>query len=136
MMLKIRTSWIPTQTQQWRGQTNRFKLQNLTTIRTFRSSHLEVYSKTEIKTKFLKTNRKGVKTKLKIKSTTAFFNDLGTKFGTVNYRTDICISAIEQKTFYSMAASEVVEIKEINNKKIWIWKQPPRADLEKDTLKI
>ena len=136
MTSKIRTSWIPTQTQQWRGQTNRFQLQNLTTIRTFRSSHLEVYSKTEIKTKFLKTNRKRVKTKLKIKSTTAFSNDLGTKFGTVNYRTDICITAIEQKTFYSMAASEVVEIKEINNKKICIWKQPPRADLEKDTLKI
>ena len=44
-----------------------------------------------------------------MKSTTAFFRDLKTKFGTVNYSTDICIIVIEQKTFYSMAAS-VVEI--------------------------
>ena len=44
-----------------------------------------------------------------MKSTTAFFRDLKTKFGTVNYSTDICIIVIEQNTFYSMAAS-VVEI--------------------------
>ena len=36
--------------------------------------------------------------------------DFNPKFGTVNYRTDICIIAIEQNTSYSMAASEVVEI--------------------------
>ena len=45
-----------------------------------------------------------------MKSTTAFFKDLDPKFGTVNYRTDIYIIAIGQNTFYSMAASEVVEI--------------------------
>ena len=39
-----------------------------------------------------------------MKSTTAFFKDLGTNFGTVNYSTDICIIAIEQNTFYPMAA--------------------------------
>ena len=44
-----------------------------------------------------------------MKSTTAFFRDLKTKFGTVNYSTDICIIVIEQNTFYSMTAS-VVEI--------------------------
>ena len=48
-------------------------------------------------------------TTLKMKSTTAFFKDLDTKFGTVNNSTDICIIALEQNTFYSMAAS-VVEI--------------------------
>ena len=42
-------------------------------------------------------------------STTSFFRDLKTKFGTVNYSTDICIIVIEQNTFYSMTAS-VVEI--------------------------
>ena len=70
--------------------------------------------------------------------TTAFFSNPNTKFGTVNYSTDICIIAIEQKTFYSMAASEVVEIY-IQGKQ-----QPenlhleatPRANVEKDTLKI
>ena len=31
-------------------------------------------------------------------------------FGTVNYRTDICITVIQQNNFYSMAASKVVEI--------------------------
>ena len=40
-----------------------------------------------------------------MKSTTAFFKDLDTKFGTVNYITDICIISIEQNTFYFMAAS-------------------------------
>ena len=45
-----------------------------------------------------------------MKSTTAFFKDLDTNFGTVNYSTDICIIAIEQNTFYSMVISEVVEI--------------------------
>ena len=44
-----------------------------------------------------------------MKSTIAFFRDLKTKFGTVNYSTDICIIVIEQNTFYSMTAS-VVEI--------------------------
>ena len=44
-----------------------------------------------------------------MKSTTVFFKDLDIKFGTVNYTTDICIIAIEQNTFYLMAAS-VVEI--------------------------
>ena len=83
-----------------------------------RSSQLERYSKTEIKTKFPKFNR-GIHTPskakncrpatpLKMKSTTAFFKDLDPKFGTDNYRTGTI--AIKQKTFYSMAASEVVEI--------------------------
>ena len=45
-----------------------------------------------------------------MKSTKAFFKDLNSKFGTVNYGTDIYITAIEQNTFYSMAASKVVEI--------------------------
>ena len=45
-----------------------------------------------------------------MKSTTAFFKDLNTKFGKVNYSADICIIATEQSTFYSRAASEVVEI--------------------------
>ena len=45
-----------------------------------------------------------------MKSTTAFFKDLDPKFGTVNYRRDIYIIAIGQNTFYSMVASEVVEI--------------------------
>ena len=44
-----------------------------------------------------------------MESTAGFLKDLDTKFGTVNYSTDICIIAIEQNTFYSMAAS-VVEI--------------------------
>ena len=44
-----------------------------------------------------------------MKFTTAFFKDLDTKFGTVNYSTDICIIAIKQNTFCSMAAF-VVEI--------------------------
>ena len=44
-----------------------------------------------------------------MKFLTAFFKDLDTKFKAVNYSTDICIIAIEQNTFYSMAAS-VVEI--------------------------
>ena len=44
-----------------------------------------------------------------MKSTRAFFKDLDTKFGTVSYSTDICIIAIEQNTFYYMAAS-VAEI--------------------------
>ena len=44
-----------------------------------------------------------------MKSPTALFKDLDPKFGTANYSTDICIIAIEQNTFYSMAASEVVE---------------------------
>ena len=41
-----------------------------------------------------------------MKSTTAFFKDFDPKFVTVSYRTDICTIA----TFYSMAASEVLEI--------------------------
>ena len=45
-----------------------------------------------------------------MKFTTAFFKDLDTKFGTVNYSTDICIIAIEQNTFCSMTASKVIEI--------------------------
>ena len=45
-----------------------------------------------------------------MKSTLLFLKDLCPKFGTVNYRTDICTMTIEQNTFYSMAASEVVEI--------------------------
>ena len=45
-----------------------------------------------------------------MKSTTTFFKDLDPKFETVNYSTDICNIAVEQNTFYSMAASEVVEI--------------------------
>ena len=45
-----------------------------------------------------------------MESTTKFSKDLDPKFGTVNYSTDICIIAIEQITFYSMVASEVVEI--------------------------
>ena len=44
-----------------------------------------------------------------MKSTTVFFKDLDIKFGIVSYRTDICITAIEQNTYYSMAAS-VAEI--------------------------
>ena len=44
-------------------------------------------------------------TSLKMKSTTAFFKDLDTKSGTVNYSTDICIISIEQNTFYLIAAS-------------------------------
>ena len=45
-----------------------------------------------------------------MKSTTAFFKDFDPMFGTVHYRTDICITVIEQNNFYSMAASKVVEI--------------------------
>ena len=45
-----------------------------------------------------------------MKSTTAFFKDTGSKFGTVNYRTDIYSIAIEHNTFYLMAASEIVEV--------------------------
>ena len=72
-----------------------------------------------------------------MKSTTGFFKDQDTKFGTVNYSTDICITSIEQNTFYSMAASVLkTTFKKINNKKIYIWMQSSRADLEKDTLKI
>ena len=44
-----------------------------------------------------------------MKPTTAFFKGLDIKFETVNYSIDICIIAIEQNIFYSMAAS-VVEI--------------------------
>ena len=40
-----------------------------------------------------------------MKSTTAFFKGLATKFGIVNCSTDLCIIAIEQNTFYLMAAS-------------------------------
>ena len=47
---------------------------------------------------------------LKMKSITAFFKDLDPKFETVNYSTDICIICMEQNTFYTMVASEVVEI--------------------------
>ena len=39
-----------------------------------------------------------------MKSTTAFFKDLDTKFGTVNYSTDICVIAIEHNAFHLMAA--------------------------------
>ena len=114
MTLRIRTSWILAQTQQRRDQTNGFQSQNLTT-RTFRSSHLEVYFITKIKTKFLKTNRKGVHspgnsfpstakdcrptTTLQIKSTTTFFNDLDAKFGTVNYGINIWIIATTENLF-------------------------------------
>ena len=45
-----------------------------------------------------------------MKSSKVFFKDLDSKFGTVNYRTDTCTIAIERNTFYSMVASEVVEI--------------------------
>ena len=44
-----------------------------------------------------------------MKSTIAFFKDLDSKFGTASYSTDICVIAIEQNTFYPVAAS-VVEI--------------------------
>ena len=74
-----------------------------------------------------------------MKSTTVFFRDLHPKFGTVNYRADICTIVIKQNTLYLMAASEVVDIstfKKIFNKKISIRKQWLRADREKDTLKI
>ena len=40
-----------------------------------------------------------------MKSTTGFFKEQDTKFGTVNYSTYICITSIEQNTFYLMAAS-------------------------------
>ena len=45
-----------------------------------------------------------------MKSSTVFFEELNSKFGTVNNRTDICTNALEQMAFYLMAASEVVEI--------------------------
>ena len=66
-----------------------------------------------------------------MKSTTGFFKDQDTKFETVNYSTDICITSIEQNTFYSMAASVLkTTFKKINNKKIYIWMQSSRADAE------
>ena len=102
MTSEIKTSSISAQTQQWTGQTNGVQLQILT--RTFRSSHLKFCFKNEIKIKFLKTNCKAEDyrpaTTLKMKSTAAFFKDLNTKFGTINYSTDICIIAIKQNSFY------------------------------------
>ena len=72
-----------------------------------------------------------------MKSTTAFFKDLDTKFGTVNYSTDICIIAIEQNTFYSMAASVVeIYIQENQQQENLHLEAAPRADLENDALTI
>ena len=72
-----------------------------------------------------------------MKSTTAFFKDLDTKFGTVNNSTDICIIALEQNTFYSMAASVVeIYIQENQQQENLHLEAAPRADLENDALKI
>ena len=45
-----------------------------------------------------------------MKSTTVFFKDLKNKYGAASHRTDIYTIAIDQNIFYSMAASEAVEI--------------------------
>ena len=76
-----------------------------------------------LKNKLLETNCKEVHSPAKLNTV-----GLVTKFGTVNYSTDICIIATEQNTFYSMGASIVkVYIQEI---------QSPRANLENDALNI
>ena len=70
-----------------------------------------VYFKTEIKTKFLKTNRKGVYNNYtKNEKYHSLFKDLDPNFWTVHYITGTCIIAIGQNTFYLMAASEIIEI--------------------------
>ena len=72
-----------------------------------------------------------------MKPTTAFFKGLDIKFETVNYSIDICIIAIEQNIFYSMAASVVeIYIQEIQQQENLHLEADPRADLENDALKI
>ena len=72
-----------------------------------------------------------------MKSTAGFLKDLDIEFGTVNNSTDICIIAIEQNTFYSMAASVAeIYIQENQQQENLHLEAAPRGDLENDVLKI
>ena len=71
-----------------------------------------------------------------MKSSTAFFKELGIKFGTVSYSADIYIIFIEQNTF-SMTASVVeIYIQEKQQQENIHLEAALRAYLENDALKI
>ena len=146
MTLKIWTSWTPAQTQQWRGQTNGVQTQNLTTIKNCwkqplrgilknrnswkltarefipqQSWRLQTcnYTKNEIHHSLFQRPRRQV-----------WNSQLQYRYLYYYHRTDHllldgCFLKLQKSTF-----------KEINNKKIYIWKQPLRDDLENDALKI